>query len=230
MMVKRHFFWWLGWCLLILLGTGLGSWQWQRAVNKQAYLMQLESAPSLDTPKRLPVQGAEILLRGRYLANGTLWLDNRVHDGRLGVAALTPFRSHDGRLWLIERGFVATGPVREDPMIETPSRQVRIRGRWQSAESAPWVYDDQRVGDRLQRIDLAAWSTLGDFAFAGWIHLEKGPGRLIPWWKPNVMPPSRHRAYAFQWWGLALAALIVMLAGVRRMRREPAGSSPRSRL
>lgn len=228
---KRLLFWWCGWCLIVLLGIGLGGWQWQRAATKQAYLQRLEQAPTLETTRRLPVPGAEILLRGHYLAEETLWLDNRIHDGQVGVAALTPFRSLDGRLWLIERGFVATGPVREDPRIETPSEPVRITGRWQSAEEAPWVYDDRRVGDRLQRIDLTAWSSLGSFAFPGWIHLKEGAGRLIPWWEPNIMPPSRHRAYAFQWWGLALAALIVMAVGGRSLGRESASlSSFRSRL
>src|SRR5690554_7974966 len=34
------------------------------------------------------------------------------------------------------------------------------------------------------------------------------------------MPPSRHVGYAVQWWGLALAALVMMLVGGRRLARD----------
>jgi cytochrome oxidase assembly protein ShyY1 len=30
-------------------------------------------------------------------------------------------------------------------------------------------------------------------------------------WTPNVMPPARHRAYAFQWFAFALAALVIFI-------------------
>ena len=47
---------------------------------------------------------------------------------------------------------------------------------------------------------------------------------MLPgWWSPNVMPPSRHVGYAVQWWGLALAALVVMVIGGRRMTRDREG-------
>ncbi|WP_430468914.1 hypothetical protein [Vreelandella titanicae] len=36
------------------------------------------------------------------------------------------------------------------------------------------------------------------------------------------MPPSRHMGYAFQWWGLALAALMVMFIGGYKLRRDGA--------
>jgi len=30
-------------------------------------------------------------------------------------------------------------------------------------------------------------------------------------WKPAVMPPARHQAYAFQWFAFALAALLLFV-------------------
>lgn len=198
------------------LGLLLGLWQWERAADKREYLDRLAAAPHLDAPRETPPQGARVTLDGEYLVERTLYLDNRTHRGKLGVAVLTPLRGEDGRLWLVERGFLATGPRRDTPEAITPAGRVNITGRWQAAgESAP-LYGPNREGKRLQRIDLTAWQEVGTFAHDGWLHLDGGDGAYPAWWRPSVMPPSRHLGYAVQWWGLALAALAVMVVGGRR--------------
>ncbi|WP_236645373.1 SURF1 family protein [Aidingimonas lacisalsi] len=207
--------WWLGWSVLVSLGIALGLWQWQRAEDKREYLDALASAPRLEAPAKAPPEGAEIRLEGEFLAQHTLFLDNRVVEGRVGVAVLTPFRSDDDRLWLIERGFKDMRASRATPSVATPPEHVEIAGQWQAAGDRGLLLGDNREGQRLQQIDLSAWSDLGKFAHQGWIHQQQGPGRLTPWWEPSVMPPSRHIGYAVQWWGLSLAALVVMCLGAR---------------
>lgn len=218
--VKQMGIWWAFWSTLVIVGLGLGIWQWERAAEKRAYLARLEQAPDLHAPQAQPPEGARLVINGEYLPGETLYLDNRIVDGRVGVAALTPFRDDMGQLWLIQRGFLPTEGARETPQVETPSSVVRLAGQWQPANDDALVFGDNREGQRLQRIDLGAWPALPDFAYEGWIHLEEGPGRLSPWWEPSVMPPSRHRGYAIQWWGLSLAALSAMLIGARFMRRD----------
>lgn len=222
---RRLGLWILCWSLVVALGIGLGLWQWQRAADKRELLARYAEAPRLEDPVTMPPEGTRLTLHGKYLGEETLFLDNRTHDGQLGVAALTPLRGDDGRLWLVERGFMATGPRRTTPTVDTPRGPVTVFGRWQVAgETAP-VFGPNREGQRLQRIALEAWPGLGGFAHAGWMHLESGPGHLEPWWTPNVLPPSRHLAYAFQWWGLALAAVVVMILGGRRLARDRHASS-----
>ncbi|SDJ33853.1 SURF1 family protein [Billgrantia gudaonensis] len=221
----RRWLWHGFWLLVIVLGLLLGLWQWERAADKRAYLERLDAAPHLESPASTPPDGARVTLHGEYLADHTLFLDNRTRDGELGVAVLTPLRDDSGRLWLVQRGFLATGPSRETPEAETPSGRVSVEGRWQSAgESAP-VYGPNREGRRVQRIDLDAWPDREGFAYEGWLHLTGGDGAYPEWWQPSVMPPSRHLGYAVQWWGLALAALVVMIVGGRRRgrghRRDP---------
>lgn len=202
------------------LGLFLGLWQWERADDKRDYLAQLDAAPTLEAPHEAPPEGTQLTLRGRYLAEQTLFLDNRTHEGRLGVAVLTPLRSEDGRLWLIQRGFHATGPSRDTPQVETPGGMVRVEGQWQQAHDGTPLFGPNHEGSRLQRIDLSAWELGEEFAHQGWMHLERGPGRLASWWEPSVVPPSRHLGYALQWWGLALAALLTMLIGGRRLVKD----------
>ncbi|WP_275287742.1 SURF1 family protein [Halomonas elongata] len=217
---RRLVIWFGFWACLVILGLGLGLWQWERAADKRELLARFESAPRMVAPEAIPPNGAQITVTGEYLADETLFLDNRIHGERLGVAALTPLRGDDGRLWLVERGFMPTGPSRETPRVSTPDGRVTLKGRWQvDGESAP-LFGPNREGKRLQRIDLGAWESLGGFAHAGWLHLEEGGGHLTSWWRPNVLPPSRHLGYAGQWWGLALAAMVVMIIGARRLSRD----------
>ncbi|MEC9483600.1 MAG: SURF1 family protein [Halomonas sp.] len=223
--VKRHFLWWLIWLSIVVLGLVLGGWQWQRAEAKRTYLAAIATAPVLDMPERLPMggppEGAHIRLRGEFQPEATRFLDNRTRQGRVGVAVLTPFRDVRGRWWLIERGFVATGPERTDPVVSTPAGRVEVSGVWQAAGEAPPLFGPNREGRRLQRIELTAWQGVPRFAYAGWVHQVKGPGAFAAWWTPNVMPPSRHVGYALQWWSLAVAAGVVMWLG----RPRPVGRS-----
>ena len=214
----RQRLWWLLWSPLVLLGLGLGLWQWERAGEKRDYLAGLAAAPHLEAPHQRPPDGSHLTLSGEYLVEQTLFLDNRVLNGRHGVAPLTPLRTADGRLWLVQRGFLASGAGRETPEVETPQGPVTLEGRWQVAGEGAPLFGPNREGQRLQRIQLDAWEL--PFAHDGWLHLEQGPGRLEPWWTPSVMPPSRHLGYAVQWWGLALAALVVMVIGGRRLGRD----------
>ncbi|MGM0986083.1 MAG: SURF1 family protein [Pseudomonadota bacterium] len=213
----------------MISGLALGLWQWERAADKRDYLSRLADAPRIEAPATAPPAGAQLVLEGEYLADQTLFLDNRTHDGRLGVAPLTPFRDVNGRLWLVQRGFLETGPTRADPAVKTPEGVVTLEGRWQWAGDDAPLFGPNREGNRLQRIDLPAWDLDGEFAYSGWLHLEQGPGHLASWWQPSVVPPERHLGYALQWWGLALAALVIMLVGARRRTRRPVSKTTPSK-
>lgn len=217
----RFYVWCLFWVMLVALGVFLGLWQWERAVDKRAAIAIRESAAELVEPVVSPEPGARLTLRGEYLPDHTLYLDNRILAGRLGVAVLTPLRDDHGQLWLIQRGFLETGPSRESPSASTPEGRVEIKGEWQATQTGGPLYGDNQEGVRLQQLSLTPWeSALGTFSYSGWLHASEGDGVLAPWWEANVMPPSRHIGYAFQWWGLALAALVVMLIGGYRLRRD----------
>ncbi|SFI17481.1 cytochrome oxidase assembly protein ShyY1 [Modicisalibacter xianhensis] len=225
--VKWYCLWWVLWSLVVVLGMGLGAWQWQRAEEKRIHLAALDSAPLLSMPQQSPPDGAQILLHGRFLPQETRFLDNRVRKGQVGVAVLTPLVDPQGRWWLIERGFVPTGPYRHDPDIPTPVGPVDVLGQWQVAgETAP-LFGPNQEGRRLQRIELASWRDASRFAYAGWLHQAGGDGAFAAWWTPSVMPPERHMAYAVQWWLLAIAALAMMWFGRRHASpRLPWENSP----
>lgn len=218
---RRFYSWCLFWITLVALGVYLGLWQWERAVDKRIAIAAHESAAALVDPVVPPEPGAHVTLRGEYLSDQTLYLDNRILAGRLGVAVLTPLRDHHGQLWLIQRGFLETGPSRAAPFAATPEGEVEVTGEWQNSQTGGPLYGDNVEGVRLQQLSLTPWEPLlGSFSYSGWLHANEGDGVLMPWWEANVMPPSRHIGYAFQWWGLALTAFLVMLIGGYKLRRD----------
>ncbi|GGC85658.1 SURF1-like protein [Vreelandella lutescens] len=202
----------------MVLGLFLGLWQWERADDKRELLAMRDAAPMLVEPEQTPLEGSEVHLRGVYLEQHTLYLDNRIVEGRLGVAVLTPLRDTHGQLWLVQRGFIETGTSRASPSVSTPEGMVEVSGEWQQAHSMGQLYGANQEGVRLQQLSLTPWEAeLGAFSHDGWLHATQGTGVFSPWWEANVMPPSRHIGYAFQWWGLALAAFVIMLLGGFRL-------------
>lgn len=204
-----------------MLGLLLGLWQWDRADDKRELLALREAAPTLVESTQPPAEGSNVSLRGVYLEQHTLYLDNRIVGGRLGVAVLTPLRDTHGQLWLVQRGFIETGANRAPPSASTPQGLVDVSGEWQAAHSSGQLYGANQEGVRLQQLSLDPWeASLGSFSHNGWLHAKQGSGVFIPWWEASVMPPSRHLGYAFQWWGLALAAFIIMLLGGYRLIKD----------
>jgi cytochrome oxidase assembly protein ShyY1 len=215
---RRYIVWLLFWSVLVVLGIGLGIWQWDRADDKRKLLARKDAAPVLVHPRHTRIDGAKVTLEGHYLASHTLFLDNRTLNGRLGVAVLTPFKDIHGKLWLIQRGFIETGVSRSQPNAETPGALVSVEGEWQTAGYQGPIYGLNREGMRLQQLNTDAWiDTLGELDHSGWLHAEQGAGVFARWWKPSSIPPTRHIGYAFQWWGLSLAACVVMWIGGRQL-------------
>ncbi|XKG79703.1 SURF1 family protein [Vreelandella aquamarina] len=217
----RIYGWYVFWSAIVILGLFLGLWQWERANDKRELMAMRDAAPTLEEPTETPMEGGRVILRGDYLEQYTLYLDNRIANGRLGVAVLTPLRDAYGQLWLIQRGFIETGASRAPPSAPTPEGVVEVSGEWQDTHGEGQLFGVNQEGVRLQQMSLEPWeASLGPFSHDGWLHAEHGAGVFTPWWEANVMPPSRHLGYAVQWWGLALAALVVMLLGGQRLIRD----------
>jgi len=216
--------WWGFWMTLIVVGVALANWQWQRAEEKTQLLESWAVTAELHNPVVAPDNLANVTLTGHFLAEETLWLDNRILDGQVGVAVLTPFVADTGHWWLIQRGFIPTQVDRRiEPEVSTPSGSaLEVSGRWQETQDN-LVFGDNREGNRLQSIDLHPWRHLSQPSFDGVIHQAAGDGYLAGWWKPSQMPPERHIAYAVQWLCLALLALVVAVVGHRVLYRKTNG-------
>ncbi len=239
-MSAKSRFWWV--TLAALLGmavtAALGRWQLGRAAEKEALQAAIEARerlPVLDAVSAAAAEAAPELLHRRVLARGiwvaerTVFLDNRQMHGRPGFFVVTPLRleGHAGVL-LVQRGWVPRNF--EDrtrvPSLATPAGLVEVQGRLALPPSK--LYDMGELGDGLirQNLDLPAFRLETGLPLAG-LTLQQtgaaGEGLQRDWPQINS-GVDKHYGYAFQWFGLCalMAILYVWFQIVRRLRNRKA--------
>ena len=213
----------------------LGRWQLQRADQKEALLAAREAGarlPEIDG-RALQVHKSALdlvyrtaRLRGRWLGEHTVYLDNRVMSGKTGFVVVTPLHL-EGReeAVLVQRGWVQRDLV--DPArvaaVPTPEGLVEVQGRI-ALPPSHYLELSRSVSASAAGVPGGAGSSrirqnLDHNAFAGEIRrplldvsLQQtgvaSEGLLREWAAPNL-GIERHYGYAFQWF--SLAALIALL-------------------
>jgi surfeit locus 1 family protein len=130
-----------------LLTARLGFWQLDRAAQKeaaQALIVARSHLPALAPAElaRTPAEAAaqlqrRITLRGRWLGQATVFLDNRTMDGRTGFLVVTPLLLGPHDAVLVQRGWVPRH--REErtrlPPVPTPDGEVLVQGQLAAAPS-----------------------------------------------------------------------------------------------
>jgi surfeit locus 1 family protein len=202
----------------------LGLWQLDRAAQKNA-LQAL-----LDARRALPPLPAAALARdpdaaqrqwqraivvdGRWLADRTVYLDNRQMHGRPGFDVVTPLLLADGTAVAVQRGWVARDFVDRTRIAlpPLPAGEVRVAGRIAPPPARLFDFDGAASGAIRQNLDLAAYAgEIGRPLRPLSLVQEGGPGDdgLLRDWPQPAADVARHFGYAFQWF--ALAALILGL-------------------
>ena len=216
--------------------VALGMWQLRRAQEKEVLLSRFAQAA------RAPVQPfaavaetppqtiyPHVRVHGRYAAHRIYILDDRLHAGRLGVNVFVPFiPDHGNREVLVNEGFLPRQGPRETlpDLPPLPTGEVTLTGLY-APPPAPGL---KLGGNPLTRevtwpklltfIDLRALGKdLHQALYPRVLLLDADPASLyVREWTPDVMPPSRHRAYALQWFSFALAALVIFFIMHRERR------------
>lgn len=206
---------------LALLTLQLGHWQTRRAAEKAA--LQAEYfAPARSQAQALgprpPAEWQTVELRGEWLADRSILLDNRVHDGRAGYHVFTPLQvTAPAARVLVNRGWIPVGPDRARlPEITTPSGPVVVTGRVRHPADKPFTLGADAsapVGVVWQTLDLSryrAWlqGPVADFYLQQTSAADDG---LIRDWPQPDAGIDRHRGYALQWYALAALATALTL-------------------
>jgi surfeit locus 1 family protein len=215
----------------VALAVSLGNWQTGRAAQKQA--MQdawdrgREAAPvdlGRDASRSAEsLAGQRVSARGEWDAMRTIFVDNRVRDGRPGYHVVTPLRIDGTKRWvLVNRGWAPAGHTRADlPSVPTPSGSVVVQGVavvppdkvFELGEVAPGEY----VWPNLVLERFRTWSGFDLAPVVVQQTNETGDGLVRDWPRPDF-GIEKHKAYALQWY--ALAALTVILYVVLNLKRE----------
>ncbi|WP_296870569.1 SURF1 family protein [Tibeticola sp.] len=208
-------FWIITAAALIGIATtaALGFWQLSRAAQREALearrvaaeaLAELD-ASALTTPGTLD---RRVVVRGRWIASHTVYLDNRQMDGRAGFEVLTPLRLEgSNQVILVQRGWVPRNFENRAalPQVATPEGVVEVRGR--ISPSPPKLYEIGGAGSGAirQNLDIPSFRLetglpLLDVSIQQTGNDESG---LLRHWAMPASGADRNYGYAFQWFGLS---------------------------
>lgn len=213
------------------IGIALGQWQTRRAHEKEAIeaLMHARNAAApLDLNVIQPLEDGEYwraMVRGQFIPEWSLYLDNRPHNGIAGFYLLMPFRiAGTDRYILVARGWVPRNPVERTKLLAIPTPQGLIELQGKLRRNAGHVMElgtavPLKPHAIVQNADPAGASRASGLKLAP-LMLEQlndtQDGLVRDWPQPSV-GVEKHRGYAFQWYGLAATALIFfVVTGFRR--------------
>jgi len=216
----------------LALTVALGNWQTRRAEEKLELgrrLEELARGPVLSVPSAPADASAferhRVSARGHFVAQATLFLDNKVLKGVAGYHVLTPLKLEGGGLHvIIDRGWIAAGDRSRLPAVPAPEGLQTIEGTavmpgTRFVELAPEAVD----GSRRQNLVIAREEKrlglkLQPFVIEQTSDAQDGLARV--WERPDT-GVDRHRGYALQWYSFAF--LTVVLYVVLNFRRVGPG-------
>ena len=212
--------------VLVPFLSGLGVWQLSRAAEKeqrlqeygqrnQAGIVNVDANSVFNT-----VSGyRQVRISGYYDSGHAFLLDNQVHNGVVGYHVFSPLRLDDNRLILVNRGWIPQGVSRNVlPIFSTPETEVTLLGVLSPAPGHGMLLGDDIQSNVIwprvvQAIVLPRLSLELNTSLAPQILLldpSESDG-FVREWKIVQFGPERNRGYAFQWFMLAIAVLIIFI-------------------
>lgn len=214
--------------------ASLGVWQLKRAAQKEAIAQDLQARTAQAELAGESLWGQvdaqallhrRVSLRGRWLSEHSVWLDNRQMHGRPGLYLLTPLQlAGSEQAVLVQRGWVPRNfeDRTQVPALPDEPGEVTVDGRIALSPSKLYELGQGQGGLIRQNIDLAAFSAETKLPLVGVTVLQTGAaqGVLQRDWPVINAGVDKHHGYAFQWFGLCalIASLYVWFQIVRRPR------------
>lgn len=220
---------WRFWVITIAAVAGaaltcsLGFWQWGRAQQRlelQRGIEERAAAPALGSAELAAGAGRpellhrNVVLQGRWVAERTVYLDNRQMQARPGFYVVTPLQiAGTDAVVLVQRGWVPRNFAEREtlPRVDTPAGEVTVRGRIAPAPAKLYEFDGAPGGPIRQNLDLAAFREETGLPLIEGSVQQIGPASegLLRDWPVPASGAGKNYGYAFQWW--ALCGVIVIL-------------------
>lgn len=226
----------LGVCL-VLLFAALGRWQLGREQVKRVQLDEAAAtlaAPATglaDASRQPGVAAARVEGEGVFLPTPRLLLDNQRRGSQVGVRLYCGFQPEGGQALLVDMGWLPLAPNRAMPGALCPVGGFMLSGLLVPPPAAglpmgPALAElPDGLGWLATRLELDAVATAWrlDAPLSARV-LRLDPALPIGHERDlallaNTLPPEKHRGYAIQWFGLAVATIVILL--VLNLRRRP---------
>ena len=208
----------------VALMIGLGTWQLERLAWKTELIRTAEAglaAPPIDLPPGADLAALEfrhVAARGTYLHDAAIGLGLTAVGGEPGGRLVTPLRLDDGRVVLVDRGWLPEPllPPRTPAALQ-PAGTVSIDGiaRWRGNQTAGWM----APANEPEKRRWFSWDypalrqALGLDLVPVELVLEHGDGTAdLPKAQPVTIDlPNDHLGYAITWYGLAVVLLVIYI-------------------
>ncbi|MFK4808216.1 MULTISPECIES: SURF1 family protein [unclassified Microbacterium] len=231
----------------------LSNWQFTRNQERSGQLALVAEnydAPAVPLADLIPAGGEldpqdewrPVVLTGTYLADDGLLARNRPHGGTSAFEVLVPFRLDDGRVLLVDRGWVAPGqdqPV-PDAVPAPPSGEATVVVRLRPGEALPssgrsapeGQVPTINLGLIADAIPADAGDALEQSAYGVMVSEDPAPATAPSALEPPSDDPGPHLSYAIQWILFAVMGFVFIgyvIRTERRHRREDAEEAESAR-
>ncbi len=213
--------------LLVLLGK-LGFWQLQRAQEKELLKEQVVTKQNLPPLTSLPVENDDsnslfwrrASLQGILKTDIVFLLDNQVNQGQAGYFVYSVLELDGNRNLLVNRGWIKANPDRRIVSIpDVPASADVLTGIIKAPPATGWLLakeTDESLANgivRLQHINPAAINERYQLNIVPYVFRldQASPSGFIRDWSAPGLGRHKHLGYAFQWFAMAFALLIIYI-------------------
>lgn len=240
---------WIGYLALVVVFAiacvFLSLWQLARRDEARADIARVEQnwdAPPRPVAEVLPQldsfdaddKWVSVTLSGRYLTDEELLVRGRPLDGNPGFEQLVPFQLDDGRVFVVDRGWLPTGNEQDLPDVDPapPEGPVTVVARLKAGE--PVIAGRSAPEGQVATINLPTIAEIvGGELYTGAYGLlaTEDPAtaaRPTAATKP-VADEGPHLSYAFQWVAFGVMAFIGLGWAVRQEYRIRNADDPEER-
>jgi len=217
----------------------LSHWQFSRNEERAAMIALVEANYDADpVPVEDVISGTAgfdaadewrpVILRGEYLRDEQLLVRNRAQGGTAAFEVLVPLRLADGRIFVVDRGWVPPGDESEPESVpDAPAGEVTVIARLRPGEPLPSSGRSAPKGQlptiHLPSVaDVTGDQTVTD-AYGLMVSEDPAPADRPNELTPPTDDPGPHLSYAIQWILFAIMGFVFIGYMIRteiRARRE----------
>ncbi len=219
----------------VILMTFMGFWQIRRAAEKEHLLELLTDDNIIEVTQKVQIKDlpryANVKLKGHFIDAPQLLLDNQVNEGVQGYHAFTPFVVDELNLIImVNRGWLVKNKF-SDEKLGIDSQQITLLGKLNTppkvgiqlgeielikerAIQVMTYYEEDKVKSLVQeRLCKSLDCVVSDKILLMDKSQDQGFKRD---WKPIIMQPSKHIAYAVQWFAMTLVLIAIFIYWLRK--------------
>lgn len=233
--------------VLVVTFVNAGLWQLRRLDQRRQYNAEIEKnmatpvtplgnvlGTSATFPGVTEQLNRRVRVTGRYLIDEEIIITGQANNSVPGVWVVTPLLVPDGRVLLVNRGWIPSTGAITKPQVDArpPSGVVTVTGLISETQTAIAGESPERNAARQQsfvRIDIRRIQKQFSQKLVPAFLLRTGqqpkdPGPVVPAaLDPPDLSEGPHLGYAFQWFsfaGLAIVGYPILLSAVARDREK----------